>query len=185
MNNPPFPQWTSLSQDAEFALPGTFAVKSSKFERKIRRRNMLEYVFGAFCIVIFGWVAWLTASEGAWLMTVGWITLIIGLIMVLTNMALVASNLERRPELDCRGHLRAQLQRQKEALESVTRWYLAPLVPGMVLVLGAGMFQAAGNVGWPEAALGAALRVSFGGIRWLNHRAARKLVDEIEQLDAL
>ncbi len=190
MTNPPFPQWTDQSQDAQFVLPGTFAAKSSRLETTVRRRNALEYGVGLFCIAAFGWVAWLTASAGALLMSAGWIVLIIGVIVVLANLTRIASNLERRPELDCRSHLRAQMVRQKQALNSVTSWYLAPLVPGMVLVLGATAAQVAGEIGWLKALAGTApsamfVGLVFGAVRWLNHRAARKLAAEINRLDAL
>lgn len=190
MNNPPFPQWTAQNSDAQFAMPGAFASKASKFEQRIRRRNWFEYAAGVVVIAVFASVAWLTSDVATPIMTTAWVAAIIGVMVVMVNLARFGSNLERKPELDCRTHLRVQLARQRDALKSISWWYLGPLVPGVALIHIARAYEASLRIGWADAiidvtpsALFAIL--IFAAVRWLNMRAAGKLDEEIAELDRM
>ena len=78
---------------------------------------------------------------------------------------------------------RAQLVRQREALSSVWLWYLAPFLPGM-LVLSAAYAQRDGHLGNLVIYL-AFVSVLFVGVWQLNLLGARRFQKDIEELDAL
>jgi uncharacterized membrane protein len=83
---------------------------------------------------------------------------------------------------------RQELIRQRDALRSVGRWYLAPFVPGMVLVMAGRWFQShAANRPIALDHLGILLTsgiavLLIGGIWWLNKRGADRLQQQIDQL---
>ncbi len=183
-------RWAAEGADAHFTGPHELAHKRTEFERRIRRRNLIEYAAGGFVVPVFAWLAWQAARAGEMILTLGWLLGIAGMAVVLTSLYHRASNLPHRPETDCRSHLRSQLEHQRQALASVPRWYLAPLVPGVALVLVGSMLPIALNLGWGVALAGIAVPTAivvaiFTGIAWLNRRAARFLENEIAELDAL
>jgi hypothetical protein len=82
---------------------------------------------------------------------------------------------------------RAELVRQRDALQGIWRWYLGPLVPGMVLFwIGVALTPTdlpfAIRIAVSLAGLGFAALVFFG-IAVLNKRAAKTLQAEIDALD--
>ena len=79
--------------------------------------------------------------------------------------------------------LRSELVRQRDLLRSVWWWYLAPFVPGLLLILGGVALERPGRWGWLAPGIVAA--VTFVGIGLLNQRVARKLQRRIDDLDAV
>ena len=84
---------------------------------------------------------------------------------------------------------RAELIRQREALATVPRWYLAPFVPGILIFMGGVSF--APDTGLPLldrlSQFGISLAIVsavFAGVAWLNVRAVKQLDAEIAALDA-
>jgi len=190
MSNLPFPQWGAQQPNASFANPSKFQKRSTMFERKIRRRNMFEYIAGLIGSIMFAWFAWTAFTEGESLMAASWLLQIVGTIVVLLNLRKVGSNLPHSPEQDCRSHLRAQLAHQHKALSSVGRWYLGPFIPGLLAVFLAMVEITSRQTGWAIAfgmlALPAVVVVAmFVGIFWLNKRAAKQLAQQISELDGL
>jgi hypothetical protein len=165
-------------------------MRLSQFEKKVRRRNLIEYTAGLLVIGGFGWVAWLAADAGESLVAASWLTLIVGNLVVMFNLHRFASNQSRSPEDSCHNHLRSQMVSQRDALRSVAKWYIGPLVPGLLLALIAMILVVA-----EKASLGVAIAglmgpalvcaAIFGGVIWLNRRAANMLSAKIADLDEL
>ncbi|WP_209347594.1 hypothetical protein [Pontixanthobacter sp. CEM42] len=190
MSDFPIAQWGALETNATFTQPTESTMRLTQFERKIRRRNIIEYTAGLLVIAVFGWVAWLSANAGEYLVTASWLTLIAGNIVVMVNLRRLASNLVRSPETDCHSHLRAQMVHQREALQSVAKWYVGPLVPGLLLAIVAMAIMTAETAGWLAAMVGLFIPALFvgailAGVIWLNRRAARTLSDKIAEMDRL
>jgi Flp pilus assembly protein TadB len=76
---------------------------------------------------------------------------------------------------------RAELARQRDALRSVWRWYIGPLVPGLVLFLCGRQIE---NGSWQPAAF-AIVALLLAGVVVLNLHAARRLQRQIDKLDQL
>lgn len=190
MSLPPFPAWQNAASEASFSDPAACAARASKFERTIRRRNLIEYAAGAFVIVLFTASSVGAAFKGEWLIALSMALTVIGAGFVMWGLHRRASNLDRRPEDPCVLHLRRQYERQFEALRDVPKWYLGPLIPGMALFYLAVVLGTAEVTGWVEALRGIALPVVatiglFSVIALANWIAARSLRRKIEGIDAL
>ena len=155
-------------------------------DRRVRRRNALEYGAGAIPVLVFGAMA---LGHGDPLMRLASVVIVLGVIFVLHGLhhRAGASRVEdwAAPILD---HHRAQLVRQRDALAGVWRWYLAPLVPGLALLF-AGVWQIVRDNAGASAATAHILPpvliagIVLAGIHWLNRVAARRLTRAIEALD--
>ena len=160
--------------------------KARSLEKKVRWRNAREYIASA--VVILGFSPTLFHKD-SWMMQAGAALIIAGTIYVVWRMHRHAS---ARAVPDAGEALRAfhreELIRQRDALRSVGRWYLAPFVPGMVLVMMGRWFQS--HVGGRSLAMdhlgillaSALVAQVFGGIWWLNQRGADHLQKQIDQL---
>jgi hypothetical protein len=157
--------------------------RTTRFESRIRRRNWTEYAASALVIAVFGWMAIIIPGAVA---KVGCLAIIAGTLLVMRNLRRYGPSPSDGAGLaaNCRAFYRSELIRQRDALRSVTRWYLAPFIPGIVL------FEAGVGLGlvdeMPVEAVAVTIGISaaivvaiFAGIRWLNHRAARRLDREI------
>jgi hypothetical protein len=157
---------------------------ATKFQRRIRRRNFLEYAGGAFVVAWAVYFALLTSAP--LLEKVG---------LVLTGLgALVVVNVLRKrgraggdppldaPTLQIVAWHRAELARQRDLLRSVPLWYLGPLVPGvLVTFLGRWLVSPERAVSLASS-LGVVVLV-FGGVWVLNAVGAKQLERKIRELD--
>jgi hypothetical protein len=161
--------------------------KAKMFRSRIRRRNIREYVAAAILIV---WVGSGLLRFSTPLNRAGQITIIAGVVYVVWQLRRRASTAILPVEASASNWLdfhRRQLERQRDALRSVWKWYLAPLIPGIALLL-AGLSrtieQRTGSIALIPA-VAAANIVVFGAVWCLNVRAARRLQRRIDELDAL
>ncbi|MEM7781580.1 MAG: hypothetical protein AAF697_14425 [Pseudomonadota bacterium] len=190
MTQSPFPLWQDQLADADFTNPAASAARVSQFERKIRRRNALEYLAGGFVGVAFLVSAVAAVAAEEWLFASGMALSATGVLVLLWGLKRRASNLVRRPEDACLTHLRWQYQRQYDALRAVPLWYIGPLVPGMTLFYFAVLAESAEHLGWSAAVeelarpAGTTIAV-FVGVALLNLWAARGLKRDIAKLDKL
>jgi len=162
---------------------------SDRFYRLIRLRNRVEFGACILVVIVFTAYAFLLPVE----------TVRIGAATVVGGTLVVAWQLHRRasalvpPEealaAATLAHQRAQMVRQRDALGSVFFWYLLPLIPGMLLMMFGAMIEhgvgIARNFRWTEWVSLALAPAVFAGVWWLNRRAARKLQEGIDKIDAL
>lgn len=181
--------WQADGAAQTFTNPEDFMHRSGQFERRIRRRNILEYAAGVFIFAIAAPAAVAFAIDGMTGMAISMVLMMIGTAIALWNLHARASAERRRPEEDCRTHLVAQYRRQADALRKVPLWYIGPLLPSVLGVYGTVAARAIGerpameiiaNLGVPFAATLA----FFGFVIWLNLRAARALERELKTLEA-
>lgn len=164
-------------------------VKARRFEKKIRRRNYIEYAASVFVVAIFGWYA--TFPEPATpLWPIANLMIIAGILAVVWNLHRKARAAAAPMETSAATLVdfqRAEFVRQRDALRTVWRWYILPVVPGMVVWL------IAVGIGVPikdpvrmAIALGVTVLVVmlvFGGIILLNLLGAAHLQRQIDALD--
>ncbi len=182
-----------LSQPVELSqLTATeLAAAAGGFERKIRRRNRLEYVGGCFAILVFASMAFI--SHQGWIGRVGDVVMVLGVIFVLWQLHRRSSP-ARTPAGGTTESLldfqRAELARQRDALKAVPVWYLLPCVPGFI-VLGLGnLLQAPRRFGFQQSLVMAVvgwviIALVFVAIWLLNAWAAERLDRAVERIDRL
>jgi hypothetical protein len=155
--------------------------KASRFERRIHWRNVREYVAGVVCIVLF--TSQLRHLHG-WRLSPP-LLLIAGGIYVMFQIHRRGSARKVPANVGIMATLevhRLELERQRDALRSVWRWYMLPFQPG---------FLAAAAVGAADKGIGFAFRYLVGLvivcalIWWLNERAARMLDEKIQEVKAM
>ena len=148
-------------------------------------RNMIEYVAAVFVVVVFGLYIVVIPNP---MIKLGSAMIIAATIYVVVQLNRRASAAKLDPSASAASALafhRAQLDRQRKAVESIWLWYLGPLAPGMlVFILGPALVHPPHSWGAVFSALGCCA-VVFGAVWWLNWRAGKMLRGEIEKLDAL
>lgn len=190
MSKEPFFSWSGMNADAQFSTPEACRRHATRFEKLIRRRNLIEYAAGVLVFGMFGLGAVSATVIGEWGFAAAMFAVIIGTGFVLRKLHRDGSNLDRLPESSCRDHLRAQLLRQRDLLRGVPKWYLAPFIPGILGVYFATAYGVAQVRGWEVALRGiwqplGLTVVFFCFVAWLNLRAAKQLDGRVASLDAM
>lgn len=189
--------WQQSSGEPSRFTPEQLRGRISKFERTIGRRNLVEYIAAALVIVLFAYYAWVFPVL---LLRIGCVLLILGTAYVVYQLHRRASARPAPADMglrNCIDFQRAELVRQRDALNAVWSWYLLPFLPGMLVFL-IGLFhftmqvtQAAGRAFHTGAAVAGfglvagCVALVFLAIWQLNRSAAKKLQNEIDDLDQL
>lgn len=182
--------WQS-APSASAALPSLDEVRgrADRFRRMIARRNGIEYAAGAFVIAAFSVIAALMPLP---LMRIASAMIVAGAIIMLVQLRRRGSNLEAGAPagvLPVLAHQRAALVRQREALDDVFAWYIAPFLPGMLLFFAAHVLAdppAIGTEGFYRAVGSFVALVAITvGVWRLNKVAARDLQRQVDEIDAL
>ena len=159
---------------------------AGKMQRKIEFRNSREYV-AAFLVVVFFGYEFSRAAD--LLVRAGFALLIAGVGYLVWHLISKGSwrPLPKDAGLSsCIEFKRRELERQRDLLSSVWRWYLGPLIPGMAVLLAAffranpGHLKHPAFIVVPEAIFFAAICFA---VAKLNSNAARKLQRQIDELD--
>jgi hypothetical protein len=169
---PPNPQ--SIRQIAE------------EFQRKIRRRNGIEYAAALIVIAGYGCYIWLLHPA---LLRAGSALEVAGALYVMYQMHKRGSAKPIPADMsvaDCVDFHRQQLIRQRALVRRVWSWYLGPLVPGLaVFTVGAlatpPVHSAQHSMSWILVIAGFVL--VFYWVARRNRRAADKLQRQIDELN--
>lgn len=155
--------------------------RARHFGEQVHRRNRREYIAAAVVAVAFA--IYVVILPGLLLKT--------GSLLLIAGVAIVVWQLSRRTSrqepttvtADVRTHYLARLVVEEQLLASVGRWYLAPLVPGLVVFM-VGQAEITGHLN----PLGITFYIAIpalllGGIWLLNYRAAAMLRRQIDRLN--
>ncbi|MES1198726.1 MAG: hypothetical protein ABUS48_01955 [Pseudomonadota bacterium] len=159
--------------------------RSSWLEKKIRQRNLLEYIAAAIVVPVFTGYALFLPNP---MVKLGSVMIVVGVLYVMWQLHRRASPGKVDPSAAAASAIafhRAELERQHQALSKIWRWYLGPMLPGLlVFILGPALIHPPHS--WFSVWMGLGVcGLVFVGTWWLNWRTARKLSREIERLDAL
>ncbi|MGA8030384.1 MAG: hypothetical protein WB992_24850 [Bryobacteraceae bacterium] len=157
--------------------------KAAKFQARIRRRNLREYLAALIVIVFFGVECWRVPLM---LPRTAFALLVAAAIYYMWHLHRWGSAMPLPADMgsaDCVGFYRHELERQRDLLRSVWKWVLVPILPGMALLATYNITIA------PPAERGhqvAYVLLQAGiilAVFWLNMRAARRLDRRIAELD--
>ena len=159
-------------------------LRASEFQKRAGARMRREYVACALVVLAMGYYCWVLPG---WMLKVG-----SALIIIAT--AFVAAQLHRRTaphsfpavgEIVLAEFHRRELVRLRDAARSVWRWYIAPFVPGMsLMIIGRALQFPAGS---RQIVVLCGIIVAFVfGILWImSERGAERLQRRIDELDRL
>jgi hypothetical protein len=157
--------------------------QARQFENRIQSRNLREYAGGAVGVAVFTYYLFMFPSPIA---RAGSVLSIAGMLLIMAQIYRRAAPGKMPADLAWTGSLgfhRRELVRQRDLLRSVWRWYIGPIVPGLV-VFTAGTMPKHGPW-WMFLVLALFYLVVLGGIVWINYRAAKRLDRQIAELDNL
>jgi len=164
--------------------------RAHKFQSHVRRRNMREYAAALVVVLVFGFYFWIFPG---WMMKMGSALSIVATVFVVWQLHMrgAAHVLTANSGMPLVEVHRAELMRQRDLLKSVGVWYLAPFVPGSMLIVLGRYFQVhvpGRTLAWDhQIILMAAVVVAliFGIVWLLNAWGAERLQRRIDQLDSL
>jgi hypothetical protein len=180
--------WTTQTEEPFSMSLVDLQARATLLQSRVRRRNLIEYAAGALVVVAFTLVAFtargiITQAAAA--------LIVVGAVYVCWRLYALARAAAVRgfdSAESCADFHRGELVRQRDALQGIWRWYLGPLVPGMVLFwIGAGVppsgdWPTLGRIAMSVVGLGIGAAVFFGIAR-LNAAAAKALQAEIDAID--
>jgi len=159
--------------------------KASAFQKRIRRRNVREYVAAILVIVAFSWM--FAASHrvvpriACGLIVIATFWMVYNLYSRGTARALTAE----MGSTSCIEFYRRELERQRDLLRSIWSWYLGPFVPGMAILIAFSIVTSPPDRRWFSEVYAVVAAAFFWGIGYLNIRAARRLQRQIEELKGM
>lgn len=187
MSNEPNPNdirnvWQKQEVDRVTIAIDDLRRRALRFERRVHWRNVREYVAGAVVCVFF---AAMLAHAHGWQITAPAL-LIAGVAYILFQLHQRGSARSLPAQAGIMATLefhRRELERQRDALKSVWRWYLLPIAPGCIAsALVTAIDRGVDFRLW----IGVGIMVSIFYFVWrLNAAAARRLEGKIEELKAM
>lgn len=156
-----------------------------KFVRQIQRRNLREYAAAGIVLAGFGWGLWHAKS---WLAGLGHAMIIAATLYVVLHLwrhGTARAVAPDAPAQECRQYHRQELERQRSLLRGVWRWYLAPFVPGLLVLNVARITEQLerGQSLLPVMVGIAATALVFVIVGLVNRRGVAKLDERIHALD--
>jgi hypothetical protein len=156
--------------------------KATAFETRIRRRNLREQVACLFVIVAFGWAFF---KSPATVPRIGFGLFVAGAIYVAWHLRAKGTANALPADIgsaNCLEFYRKELEKQRDLLQDIWKWYLGPLIPGMAILVVGGILNAPPDRRWFSSTYAVFCVALFWGIGQFNFRAARRLSQQIEDL---
>jgi lipopolysaccharide export LptBFGC system permease protein LptF len=156
--------------------------KAEKFQKRIHNRNFTEYAAAVFVVAAFvrSWrVPQLRLGSG----------LIIAATLYMVYQLHKRGAAKTVPAAlglgTCRDFHRQELERQRDLLRDIWKWYLLPFVPGLLAFVAVPAMQVPPDKWLRMAPFILMCAVVFFGIGRLNQRAAVRLQRQIDELDTI
>ncbi|HYW47777.1 MAG TPA: hypothetical protein VE959_33220 [Bryobacteraceae bacterium] len=180
--------WRSQSAEPVNMSLEEIRKKARRYQRKIWRRNAREYLAAAAVAAVMTFQA---VSAGDPLRRVGAALCVAAMLYVAYHLHRGGSARAVPEDLaltSCLEFHRRELERQRDLLRSVWRWYLGPMIPGMAVIGLAGLVANPSRMAHPKlfvARYGVVVALVFFGVGRLNRRHAGRLQRQIDALDRL
>ncbi len=158
--------------------------KAAKFQSRIRWRNVREQVACLFVIVFFGAICVKTPQT---VPRISDALIVAGAIYVAWHIQVWGAPKSLPADMgraNCVGFYRRELERQRDLLSGIWKWYLGPLIPGMALLVTYAIVAAPPHRRWFPVVYAVAAAAFFWIIGRMNQRAAQRLSGQIAELDS-
>lgn len=178
--------WQSQKTEGVRMSIAQIQANAGKFQHQIQWRNVREYVAAIAVVLFFGYE--FVRGRGLFV-RIGFALIITGTIYVVGHLHFKGAGRPLPRDVGLSSSIefqRRELERQRDLLSSVWRWYLGPLVPGLAVLIVAFWRANPGHLkhmGLFAAIYAGVVAAVFLGIAKLNSSAARRLQREINQLD--
>jgi hypothetical protein len=156
--------------------------RSRRLTRSMSRRNLREYVAAILVIILCGYLALKVPLA---LMRVGFMLSLPAVILIVYHLHRHGAARAMPADMaltSCVAFHRRELERQRDLLSSVWKWYLLPLMPGLILVCLAPAL-ARPETAWRALGLYVGIMVFFSWIVEANRAAAKRLQARIDALE--
>jgi hypothetical protein len=182
--------WQTQSREIEAMPLEQIVMKARAFQAGVRRRQSLEYVAGAFAIVVFASYVYMFPG---WMIKTGSVLCILAIVNVFwqRHHRTAARRMPEAPAAALVDFHRSELVRHRDAVGGSWLWEIVPTLPGLALILLGRWFQVHAP-GVPLAldnmvtALGAIIvaliLVIVVLIRRIRVYRLQKQIDELDQL---
>jgi Flp pilus assembly protein TadB len=157
--------------------------KAAKFQRRIWRRNLREYLAGLLAIVFFSVAFW---NAKHIVPRIAFASLIAGAIFCVWYLRRWGSAMPLPANMgraDCVRFYRNELERQRDLLRTVWKWALGPIIPGVALLAIYSITSIGPAKWWQHVGYVFLEAAIFSTVVWLNVRAARRLDRRIAELE--
>lgn len=176
--------WQSQPLEGTKMSAEAIRLRAGTFERKIARRNLRETVIAVLVVLFFGYCLVTTPQI---LLRIAWALFIGGMIWITINLHRRGTPRTMPADMgssSCLEFFRSELERQRDLIQNVWPWHLAPFIPGYLALNVAYIFGSHRLVLWAGLALlNAVFVASFVGVWKVNQKAARCLQRSIDDLN--
>jgi hypothetical protein len=177
--------WQAAEANSPVPTRSQIEARARRFRSRLLRRNGFEYISCGFAICVCLGLAFILPPPLCKL----------GAVLVCAACAFIAAVLARRGHPrqadageDCVAFYIGELRRQRDLMQWAWLWYIAPMVPGMFLImLGEALRVPQGRqaIAYPAFAATAVVTAAiFGWVIWLNLHTARRLERTIRSLSS-
>jgi hypothetical protein len=155
---------------------------AGRLERRVARRNLREYVGAVVVVLGYGLIGWRVPAASVRLGAGLVIAAAIFIVYTLHTKGSSASLPADAGTISSLEFFRAQLERQRDLLRSVWRWYLLPFVPGgLVLMIGRVVAEPSHTL--RVVAFGGSVLLLMLGVHALNRYGANRIQRVLDRLN--
>lgn len=157
--------------------------KAAKFQRRIRRRNLREYLAAMIVAVWAGVACW---NIPQFLPRIAFACIVAGAIYYAWHLWRWGSATPAPAEMgaaDSFRFYRHELQRQRDLVSGVWKWAVMPIMPGLILLAAYNVAVAPSPERWKPVVSALLQAALISVVVWLNMRAAQRLDRRIAELD--
>src|SRR5690606_31056557 len=149
------------------------------------RRNRLEYLTGggAAVFLLLGGILIMLGADGVpdLVVAAGFGALVIGIVAAGVRLVLAGRKTAPNMSGDSSAQLRRHLETERDLLRTAWLWYVAPLVPGFLLIYG-GVWMSSPDRPAFVLIAGTLTLMFLMAVALLNRRAAAKMDRELREL---
>ena len=157
--------------------------KAAKFRKRIRQRNLGEHVA---CVVVAASFGAMGIKGTETIPRIACALIVVAAVYIAWHLQVWGKPKAWPGELrtaNSGGFYRRELERQRDLLSSIWKWYLGPLIPGMAMLIIYGIVSVPASRRVVPVVYAIAAAAFIWAVGRVNQRAAQKLNRQIAELD--